>query len=132
MILITHDLSVLAETCDRVAIMYAGQIAELGAVRDLYANPQHPYTEALLASVLRPEPGHRHGDRAAHAAKGEWSGPLGGGIGCVYASRCPHVIDRCRTEAPALTVVDADHAARCHRIGELRLTPLTRGHQRSA
>ena len=126
---ISHNLAVVDYVADHIAVMFGGRIVESAPKFELFANPQHPYTEALLASVLRPEPGQRPNGRAAHGADRAAAGPPAEGPGCVYASRCLHVVDRCRTDPPALTAVGPDHAARCHRIGELRLTPLTRGQQ---
>ena len=103
--------------------MYGGRIVELAPKQQLFERPRHPYTEVLLASVLRPDPRLRGG---AQSASTDGSGLASGGPACVFASRCPYVIDRCRVEAPALQSVGPEHAARCHRIDELSLTPLPR------
>ena len=92
MILITHDLSVLAETCDRVAIMYGGQIAESGPVEQLFATPQHPYTQRLLGAF--PTIG---GPRElAPAIPGVPPDPADVPAGCRFSPRCHRVQDRCR------------------------------------
>jgi peptide/nickel transport system ATP-binding protein len=109
LILISHDLGVLAETCDRIAVMYAGRIVEIGPVDSVFSSPQHPYTKRLLETL--PVIGARRGLAA----------PIPGGPpdpgelpeGCRFAPRCPYAADRCR-EDPALREVQAAHAAACH------------------
>jgi oligopeptide transport system ATP-binding protein len=110
MVLITHDLGVVAGMADRVAIMYAGRIVETAPVRDLFAAPAHPYTAALLEAV----------PRLAEASVGrlrsiEGQPPAPGEIvqGCAFAPRCPHVAAICRREAPALRS-GANRAVACH------------------
>jgi oligopeptide/dipeptide ABC transporter ATP-binding protein len=110
MILITHDLSVLAETCDRVAIMYAGQIAETGTVRDVFAAPQHPYTQRLLGAF--PTIG---GPRElAPAIPGVPPDPSEQLAGCRFAPRCHHVAERCGVEEPQLRPLSSERLVRCH------------------
>jgi peptide/nickel transport system ATP-binding protein len=109
MILITHDLSVLAETCDRVAIMYGGQIAEMGPIDDLYERPEHPYTQRLLGAF--PAVG---GPRTlAPPIPGVPPDPAGLPPGCRFQPRCHEAQERCEHEPPALRPVDASHEARC-------------------
>jgi peptide/nickel transport system ATP-binding protein len=110
MILITHDLSVLAETCDRVAIMYAGQIAEVGTVRELYASPQHPYTQRLLASF----PAIGGPRELAPAIPGVPPDPAEQPPGCRFAPRCHRVAQRCAVEEPELRLLADDRLVRCH------------------
>ncbi len=110
LILITHDLSVLAETCDRVAIMYAGEIAEIGTVRDLYAKPEHPYTQRLLAAF----PAVGGPRQLAPAIGGVPPDPADQPTGCRFAPRCHRVQDICAAQAPALRALDDERAARCH------------------
>ena len=98
LVLITHDLAVVAEVAQRVAVMYAGQVVEQGAVDALFAAPTHPYTHALLQSV----PEHSRGARRLHTLPGIVPGPPGGPAGCLLSPRCPRVQDRCRNERPAL------------------------------
>ena len=95
---ISHNLAVIDYVADRIAVMYAGRIVELASKRALFDRPSHPYTETLLAAVLRPDPRLRG---AAPAGPRDGTGPpVGGGPGCAYAARCPYVIERCRVEVP--------------------------------
>ena len=121
---ISHNLAVIDYVADRIAVMYAGRVVELASKRQLFERPRHPYTETLLAAVLRPDPRLRG---ATLGAARDGTGPLTGGIpGCAYALRCPYAIDRCRVETPEIRAVAPDHLARCHRAEELHLTPLPR------
>jgi oligopeptide/dipeptide ABC transporter ATP-binding protein len=97
MLLITHDLGIVAHNADRVAVMYAGRIVETAGVRELFANPRHPYTRGLLASI----PGRTPGTRL-HAIEG--TVPRLGRIppGCAFAPRCPDRFEPCTRELPAL------------------------------
>jgi oligopeptide/dipeptide ABC transporter ATP-binding protein len=114
MLLITHDLGVVAETADRVAVMYAGRIVETAAVRDLFFNPRHPYTEGLLASVPRlTEEGITQ--RRLQTIEGSVPSLLELPRGCKFAPRCPYVIDECTIAEPALLRVNEEHHARCIR-----------------
>jgi oligopeptide/dipeptide ABC transporter ATP-binding protein len=121
---ISHNLAVIDYVADRIAVMYAGRIVELASKRQLFDRPSHPYTETLLAAVLRPDPTLR--GAASPRVRDGAAPPVGGGPGCGYAARCPYVIDRCRVEAPEARPVGPAHYARCHRIEELQLTPLPR------
>jgi peptide/nickel transport system ATP-binding protein len=111
LLLITHDLGVIAETADRVAVMYAGRIVEHGAVRDIFRNPQHPYTRGLLASM----PG-------ASRARGQRLRAIDGAVpvlgafpsGCAFHPRCPDRFDPCPTTPPPEYPVGAAHGARCY------------------
>ncbi|MBF6605194.1 MAG: ABC transporter ATP-binding protein [Chloroflexi bacterium] len=110
MILISHDLSVIAETCDRVAIMYAGRLAEQGSAEQVYRNPKHPYTQALLHAF----PNIR-ADRAFVAGiPGHPPDLIEPPSGCPFADRCPLAIERCRVEAPLLRPMAAGHTVACH------------------
>jgi dipeptide transport system ATP-binding protein len=101
LILITHDLAVVAEVAQRVAVMYAGQVVEQGAVDRLFAAPTHPYTHALLQSV----PEHSRGARRLNTLPGIVPGQHDRPVGCLLSPRCPRVQDRCRSERPALVGV---------------------------
>lgn len=114
MLLITHDLGVVLETCDDVAIMYAGEIIEFGTVEELFepGRPHHPYTDGLFGSVPRLD------DDAARLRpiKGLMPDPNNLPEGCRFHPRCPHAIDLCRT-APPLAELGGTHQVRCHRNG---------------
>ena len=109
MIFVTHNLGIVARTCDRVAVMYAGRIVEMGPVRRLFTSPAHPYTRALLESI--PRFGVRRETLKAIAGQPPDLARLPGG--CAFAPRCPDVMDRCRAEAPPETVTAAGHTTRC-------------------
>jgi peptide/nickel transport system ATP-binding protein len=107
MMLITHDMGVIAETADRVAVMYAGRIAEIGPVREVVKHPKHPYSAGLMASI---PPLDR---RVEHLAQIDGAMPRLSAIppGCAFNPRCPHVFDRCRVERPELMETGATRAA---------------------
>jgi oligopeptide/dipeptide ABC transporter ATP-binding protein len=109
MIFVTHNLGIVAKMCDRVAVMYAGRIVEIGPVRRIFKEPAHPYTRALLASVPR------LGAKSDHLTAIEGQPPDLATLppGCAFAARCAHVSDRCRVEAPPETALDDGHATRC-------------------
>jgi peptide/nickel transport system ATP-binding protein len=108
-VLVTHDLGIVAQFCERVMVLYGGHLVELGPVADVFAKPWHPYTEMLLAAVpgsaltRRPVIVHENG-QAAH--------------GCVFRNRCPYAAEKCATE-PELAFVDADRLAACHRAAAM-------------
>ncbi|MBA3476914.1 MAG: dipeptide ABC transporter ATP-binding protein [Lautropia sp.] len=108
---IAHDLGVVKHVADRVAVMYLGRIVEIAHKHPLYASPQHPYTQALLAAVPIPRPSAR---QALSPLKGEIPSPSNPPPGCHFNTRCPHAYDRCRHEAPALRRVAPGHRAACH------------------
>ncbi len=113
MILISHDLSVIAETCDRIAVMYAGKLAEVGSVARVYEAPAHPYTRALLRAFP-----NIHGDRAFVAGiPGYPPSLIDPPIGCRFADRCPIAVERCRRETPVLREVAPNQIAACHLAG---------------
>jgi peptide/nickel transport system ATP-binding protein len=107
--LITHDLGVVAEMADRVIVMYAGQIVEEAPVRTLFARPEHPYTVGLLGSIPRLD--KKRG--RLPAIEGTVPSPLAMPPGCRFAPRCPFADTRCHAEAPPLRAIVADHLARC-------------------
>jgi oligopeptide/dipeptide ABC transporter ATP-binding protein len=107
-LLITHDLGVVAEMVEQVAVMYGGQIVERGPVREIFASPQHPYTEALLSSI--PLLGMRY-TTPLKAIRGMVPSPLDWPRGCRFAPRCDYVFDRCRVELPPLFDVGAQESA---------------------
>jgi peptide/nickel transport system ATP-binding protein len=109
LILISHDLAVLAETCDRLAVMYAGRIVESGPAADVFAAPQHPYTKRLLDSL--PAIGGRRG--VADPIPGSPPDPHDPPEGCTFRPRCPYAADRCLTEPPLREVAPGRRSA-CH------------------
>ncbi len=108
-LLITHDLGVVAQVCDRVAVMYAGKIVEFGDVHSIFANPLHPYTQALLNSM--PSQGIARG-RLANI-QGRVPGLADRPKGCRFHPRCPHAKPICREEAPQLTQVSVQQEVAC-------------------
>ncbi len=110
---ITHDLATAKYICNRIAIMYLGQIIEMGDIRDVYGNPQHPYTEALLEAVPVPDPAHRRGKPIP---KGEIPNPINPPSGCRFHPRCPIAQDVCKHEVPKLLPAAAGNGqvAACH------------------
>ncbi|MFC3320687.1 ABC transporter ATP-binding protein [Mesorhizobium cantuariense] len=115
---VSHHLGAVAELCDRVAVMYAGEVVEQGAVRDIFHKPAHPYTRALLEC----DPGRiRKKTRTLPTIPGEVPSLLGNKIGCIFRTRCQHAISRCVQENPGEYRVGVDQVARCHLLGEERL-----------
>jgi len=110
-ILITHDLGVVAEVCDEVAVMYAGQIVERAPVDALFEAPQHPYTLGLMGSIPRLD---RPAERLAtiEGALPDMTAPP---VACRFAPRCPFVEDRCTAGSPPIVRIDAGHWSRCFR-----------------
>jgi peptide/nickel transport system ATP-binding protein len=108
-LLITHDLAVIAQMCDRVAVLYAGRVVEMGTTHDLLNAPQHPYTQGLIAAV--PRPGQR-GQRLV-AIPGTVPSNPGAVTGCAFAPRCSHAFDRCHADQPEGYEVGDGHTAAC-------------------
>jgi len=108
-ILITHDLGVIAETAHRVVVMYAGVVAEVGTAEQVFGGPNHPYTEGLKAAI--PKLGERI--ERLHTIPGSVPSPYEEIVGCPFQNRCPYVMDRCRREFPDLYTLGPGHQARC-------------------
>ncbi len=108
---IAHDLSVIGQVSDRIAVMYLGQIIELAGRTELFNTPLHPYTEALLSAVLLPDP---HRKRKRISLQGEVPSPVEPPPGCRFHTRCPRAMERCRREQPALQLPGRDHLVSCH------------------
>ncbi len=115
---VAHDLSVVEHISDRVAVMYVGKLAELADTEELYFRPLHPYTEALLSAVPKPNPRLRS---KRIVLQGEVADPAHPPTGCYFHPRCRYAVDRCRTEAPTLRELRPGHLVSCHRAEELQL-----------
>jgi len=119
---VTHDLAVVANIADRVAVMYAGQIAELGPRDTIFANPAHPYTRALLDSIP-----HLSQARALKGIPGRTPSPGSRPDGCRFNDRCSFAIDECRQQVPELRTIAPDHEVRCIRVEEIGTWDISRG-----
>ena len=113
-ILITHNLGVVAQTCDRLAVLYAGRVAEIGTTKDIFTNPQHPYTRGLMNAI--PKPGSR--GKKMEAIPGAVPSNPGAVIGCPFADRCQFVFERCRQETPPLIDVSDGHQSACFLVNQ--------------
>ena len=118
-LLITHDLGVVATTCQRVAVMHAGQVVEIAPVRSLFRRPAHPYTRALVRSIPRIDR-----EIVMEPVPGSVPSLLNPPAGCRYAGRCPWVEDRCRREKPAMTQVAPEHFVACFAVEDGRAAPV--------
>jgi oligopeptide transport system ATP-binding protein len=107
---IAHDLAVVAHISHRVAVMYLGRIVEIADKRELFANPRHPYTQALLASVPVADPKAK---RLVPLIDGDVPSPINPPTGCAFHTRCRHVMDRCKVERPVLTETTTQHQVAC-------------------
>src|SRR6195952_1809852 len=107
---IAHDLAVVAHISHRVAVMYLGRIVEIADKADLFANPRHPYTQALLASVPVADPKKK---TLKPMIDGDVPSPINPPSGCAFHTRCRYVMDRCRRETPALAATGAQHQVAC-------------------
>ena len=109
MIMITHDLGIVAEICDHVAIMYAGSVIEYGTVEKLYTDPKHPYTKGLFASI----PTLDADEESLHVIKGAPPNPVDLPKGCKFHPRCEFATERCKCEVPKMIDLDASHCVSC-------------------
>jgi oligopeptide/dipeptide ABC transporter ATP-binding protein len=115
-IFVSHDLAVVKHIADRVAVMNLGGIVETADTQALFASPRHPYSRALLSAIPVPRP---QAKRSRMLLQGEMPSALNPPPGCRFHTRCPHVIERCRTEVPQLLTEASGHATACHRTADL-------------
>jgi peptide/nickel transport system ATP-binding protein len=112
MLFISHDLSVIKNVCDRVAVMYLGKLCEIAPSERLYLSPQHPYTAALLSAI--PQPDSTHPQREIKMLTGELPSPTNPPSGCRFRTRCPHAKERCTQLEPQLNETEQGHWVACH------------------
>lgn len=115
-IFVSHDLAVVKHIADRVAVMNLGVVVETADAETLFAAPRHPYSRALLSAIPVPKP---QANRSRIMLRGEMPSALNPPPGCRFHTRCPYVVERCRTEVPPLLADPAGHATACHRMAEL-------------
>ncbi len=115
---VAHDLGVVEHISDRVAVMYVGKLVEMADTENLYYNPLHPYTEALMSSVPRPDP---RATKRRIVLEGEVADPANPPSGCYFHPRCRYCIEQCKVEEPELVELKPEHYVKCHRAAELSL-----------
>ncbi|MEQ8658814.1 MAG: ABC transporter ATP-binding protein [Hyphomicrobiales bacterium] len=119
---ISHDLAVVRHISDRIAVMYVGKLVEWAPAKEIFTSPRHPYTEALLSAVLRPDPGH---PLDAMVLEGDVADPANRPSGCSFHPRCRYAQDICRTDEPPMAAMNNDgqeRLAACHFAKELKLS----------
>ena len=110
-IFISHDLNVVRYMCDRIAVMYLGKIVETGTFKQLYEDPKHPYTKALLSAIPKEDP-FEHKERII--LKGDVPSPVNPPSGCAFHERCQYVMDICKTDVPVLQTIEKENQVACH------------------
>lgn len=113
---ISHDLSVVKHICDRIGVMYLGSMAELAEKHELFDNPLHPYTKALLSAIPIPDPTIK---RERIILEGDIPSPANPPKGCKFHTRCPYAVERCKIEIPEYRDAGNNHFVACHRAGEV-------------
>ncbi|TMB88241.1 MAG: dipeptide ABC transporter ATP-binding protein [Chloroflexi bacterium] len=108
---VAHNMAVVEQVSDRIAVMYLGKIVEVGPAEELVRNPKHPYTQALISAVPVPDPAYR---RERTVLKGDIPSPINPPSGCHFRTRCPIATERCAVEEPLLRPVGKDQIAACH------------------
>ncbi|MCH9010765.1 MAG: dipeptide ABC transporter ATP-binding protein [Chloroflexi bacterium] len=121
---VAHDLSVVKHISDRVAVMYVGKLVEMAPTEEIFSNPKHPYTAALMSAVPEPDPRTRT-NRVV--LQGEVANPANPPTGCYFNPRCTYAIDICRTETPPLREISPKRFVSCHRAEELELVGVVTG-----
>jgi oligopeptide/dipeptide ABC transporter ATP-binding protein len=117
-LVISHDLSVVQHICDRIAVMYLGEIVEIAEADELIMSPRHPYTEALLSAVPVPDPA-AGGQKERIILRGDVPSPVNPPPGCRFHTRCPYKEDICATDEPPLQVISDGHMTACHFAGKI-------------
>ncbi len=115
---VAHDLSVVRHIADRVTVMYVGKVVERASTNELYPHPLHPYTEALMSAVPRPDP---RAQKKRIVLEGEVADPANPPSGCYFHPRCRYAQEICKVETPELRELEPDHFVACHRAEELSL-----------
>ena len=110
-IIIAHDLAVVEHICDRIAVMYLGKIVEMATYKNVYTDPKHPYTQALLSAIPVPDP---RAKKERMILKGDVPSPINPPSGCTFHPRCPHRMDICDKETPILKDIGAKHFVACY------------------
>ena len=108
---ISHDLSVVEMISDRIGVMYLGTIVETAPKKELYANPRHPYTRALLSAVPIPDPEVK---KERITLKGDLPSPSNPPSGCLFHTRCPHCTEKCKSQVPTPVEIAPGHIVKCH------------------
>ncbi|WP_320170263.1 dipeptide ABC transporter ATP-binding protein [Maridesulfovibrio sp.] len=111
MIIISHDLAVVEYICDRIVVMYLGKVVETGSYSNIYSDPKHPYTQALLSAVPIPDPRRK---RSRQILTGDVPSPINPPTGCRFHTRCPKATEICSQEIPSVTDFGGGHQASCH------------------
>jgi peptide/nickel transport system ATP-binding protein len=119
-LLITHDLSLMRNFANRIAIMYLGKICEVADMNEFFTNPQHPYTQMLLSSIPTISEEEERAKPAKGISRGEIPSPVNIPKGCSFHTRCPYTMDICSVVDPVMFETKKDHSVRCHLIGQPR------------